>query len=155
MPSGIHPVFHVELLRPAADDPLPSQVVDDSQPPPIVVDGEPEWQIEEILAARTKKVGRGERRQVLVKWLGYARLSWHDLELFKDCDALDVFEKRFGYAMVNDGPRERYEKGSRTTQEPTRRRRVRTGPSHLRIEGVEYCDGPGPDVCLVQARDTS
>jgi RNase H-like domain found in reverse transcriptase/Reverse transcriptase (RNA-dependent DNA polymerase)/Integrase zinc binding domain len=129
VPTGIHPVFHVELLRPAANDPLPSQVVDDSQPPPIVVDGEPEWEIEEILAARTKRVGRGERRQVLVKWLGYAQLSWHDLELFKDCEALDAFEKPFGSIMTNDGLREQYDEGNRTTRP---RRRVRTGSTRLR-----------------------
>ena len=33
--------------------PLPSQIVDDSQPPPLKVDGELEYQVEEVLAART------------------------------------------------------------------------------------------------------
>jgi hypothetical protein len=43
MPTGVYPVFHVDLIRPAASDPLPSQIVDDSQPPPLVVDGELEY----------------------------------------------------------------------------------------------------------------
>ena len=34
-PPGIHPVFHVDLLRPAATDPFPSQQSDDPQPPAI------------------------------------------------------------------------------------------------------------------------
>ncbi|OQE49947.1 hypothetical protein PENNAL_c0533G07021, partial [Penicillium nalgiovense] len=42
-------------------------VVHDAQPPPIVVDNESEWEVEEILATRTQKVGRGHRREVLVK----------------------------------------------------------------------------------------
>src|SRR5437762_3252591 len=30
VPTGIHPRFHVDLLRPTANDPLPSQEVDDT-----------------------------------------------------------------------------------------------------------------------------
>ena len=37
-PPGVHNVFHADLLRPAATDPLPSQVVDDPQPPTIIID---------------------------------------------------------------------------------------------------------------------
>ena len=57
VPTRIYPVFYVELVRPAAEDPLPSQIVDDSQPPPLDVDGELEYEVEEILAARIKRVG--------------------------------------------------------------------------------------------------
>ena len=94
VPTGIHPVFHVELIRPAATDPLPSQIVDDTQPPPIEVDGENEWAIEEILQERTRRVGRKSQREVLVKWVGYAEPSWEPIELVQDCVALDVFEQR-------------------------------------------------------------
>ena len=75
MPSGIHPVFHVELIRPAATDPFPSQIVDDSQPPPVLVDGELEYEVEEILSTREKRVGRGIQTEVLVKWVGYAETT--------------------------------------------------------------------------------
>src|SRR5947209_5320574 len=37
-PPGIHPVFHVSLLKRAAGDPLPSQVQDDTQPPAIIAE---------------------------------------------------------------------------------------------------------------------
>lgn len=41
VPSKIWPKFHVDLLRKANINPLPSQVQDDSQPTPILVpDGE-------------------------------------------------------------------------------------------------------------------
>jgi hypothetical protein len=49
MPTGVHPVFHVELVRPAASDPFSSQIVDDTQPAPIKVDSELEYEVEEIL----------------------------------------------------------------------------------------------------------
>jgi hypothetical protein len=58
-------------LKRASDNPLPSQVQDDSQPPTIVPednpDGEEEWQVEEIL--NSKKTRRAT--EVLVKWTGY------------------------------------------------------------------------------------
>ena len=94
VPTSIHPVFHVEPIRPAATDPLPSQIVDDTQPPPIEVDGENELAVEEILQERTKRVGRRSQREVLVKWIGYAEPSWEPVELVQDCAALDVFERR-------------------------------------------------------------
>jgi hypothetical protein len=67
VPTGIYLVFYIDLIRPIADNPLPSQIVDDSQPLPLEIDRELEYDIEEILAARTKRVGRGSRREVLVR----------------------------------------------------------------------------------------
>ncbi|KAM4057144.1 Pol [Hirsutella rhossiliensis] len=63
-PPGIHNVFHVSLLRLAADDPLPSQTSDDYRPPAILTDDGELWEVEEILDR--KKVGR--EWKVLVKW---------------------------------------------------------------------------------------
>lgn len=104
VPRGVHPVFHIDLIRPAASDPLPSQTVDDTQPPPIVVDNEAEWEVEEIIAARTKRIGRGRRREVLVKWAGYAEQTWERLEDLENCTALDAFEERYGDVRTHDGP---------------------------------------------------
>ncbi|KAI1001171.1 hypothetical protein K3495_g7034 [Podosphaera aphanis] len=36
VPSGIHSRFHVQFLRQAGNDPLPSQIVYDAQPPPVL-----------------------------------------------------------------------------------------------------------------------
>jgi hypothetical protein len=97
--------FHISLLRPAANDALPSQQQDDSQPPPVITKlGDEEYGVEEILRARTKRYGRGSRREVLVKWLGYAQPSWHPLSDFEETAALDAFEARYGNALQNDGP---------------------------------------------------
>ena len=93
-PAGIHPVFYIDKLRLAATDPFPSQRNDDYQPPPILIEGEPEWEIEEIQDTRAKRWGRGFRREFLVKWKGYRVPEWTAAHLLQDTAALDVWEAR-------------------------------------------------------------
>ena len=95
-PKGIHNVFHTNLLRLAHDDPFPSQIIDDSQPPPIKVDDEDEFSVEEIRGIRLKKQGRGRRRQLLVKWVSYAVPTWEPFSALEDTVALDTFEEKYG-----------------------------------------------------------
>ena len=60
---GVHNVFHVSLLRPhrtGGDGVAP--------PEPIVVDGDPEYEIERIVAHRDQ---RGRAREYLVRWVGH------------------------------------------------------------------------------------
>jgi hypothetical protein len=105
VPPGIWNRFHVTLLRPAATNPLPSQQQDDTQPPAIISDdGHAEWEVEEILRARSRKRGRGYQRQVLVKWKGYALPTWEPLRAMEETAALDEFERHWGNAKDNDGP---------------------------------------------------
>ncbi|KAI1000890.1 hypothetical protein K3495_g7309 [Podosphaera aphanis] len=61
-PSKIFPRFHVELLRKASGDPLPSQPQNDSQSEPVMVKSdnakaEPEHFVERIL--RAERIRRG------------------------------------------------------------------------------------------------
>jgi hypothetical protein len=92
-PPGIHNVFHVSLLKRAGNNPFPSQVSDDTQPPAILTeDGHEEWEVERILGS--KKQGRGYR--VHVKWTGYARPTWEPLYRFKDTTALKEYEMAHG-----------------------------------------------------------
>lgn len=49
----LHPIFNVSLLEPAAEDPLPGQR--QAPLPPIIVDGEEEWPIEELLDVRIRR----------------------------------------------------------------------------------------------------
>jgi len=46
----VHPVFHVSLLEPAAQDPLLGQ--QQPPPPPVEIDGEQEWFVDSILDSR-------------------------------------------------------------------------------------------------------
>jgi len=47
----LHPVFNIVKLTPAPDDPIPGRKTED-HPLPIVIDGEAEWEVEEILDSR-------------------------------------------------------------------------------------------------------
>jgi len=91
-PPGHHPVFHVDRLRLANSDPLPSQVQDDYQPLPLQVDGEKEWTVEEILSEHQKRRGRGWKLYLEVKWKGYHRTTLEPAEALSNTEAVDRWE---------------------------------------------------------------
>jgi len=62
----LHPVFNVVKLTPAPDDPITGHKMKD-HPPPIVIDREAEWEVEEILDSCWHQ----RRFQYLIKWKGY------------------------------------------------------------------------------------
>jgi hypothetical protein len=66
--SCLHPVFNVVKLTPASADPIPG-CHPKLPPPPELVDGEEEYEVEEILDS---KMFRG-RLRFLIKWKGYGR----------------------------------------------------------------------------------
>jgi len=71
LPHGmkqLHPVFNVVKLTPAPDDPITGCTTED-HPLPIVIDGEVEWEVEEILDSHW----HWRRFQYLIKWKGYGR----------------------------------------------------------------------------------
>jgi hypothetical protein len=61
---AIHPVFHVTLLEPYKEDPIPGR--SHSPPQPIIVEGQEEWEVEKILDSRWIK--EGKEFQYRVKW---------------------------------------------------------------------------------------
>ena len=64
----LHSVFNIVKLTLAPDDPITGRKTED-HPPPIVIDGEAEWEVEEILDSRW----HWRRFQYLIKWKGYGR----------------------------------------------------------------------------------
>ena len=64
----IHNVFHASLLTPycETDHHSPNFL----EPPPDIIEGEPEWEVEKILQERT--FGQWKKKQYLVQWKGYS-----------------------------------------------------------------------------------
>lgn len=75
--SRIHPVFNEYLLTPY-HAPVAAHQHRPLPPPPTVVGGEPEWEVEQIL--KVKKAGR--QFKWLVRWKGYGRddETWEPLD---------------------------------------------------------------------------
>jgi hypothetical protein len=92
-PPGIHDVFHTRLLKPAQSNPLPGQVIHESQPPALMIDedGEGMYEIDEIL---DQKKARGGKEQYLVKWTGYAKPTWTPASALEFTAALDDWKAR-------------------------------------------------------------
>jgi hypothetical protein len=67
---NIHPVFHVSLLEPASNNPLQGQK--QPNPPPVIIDNEEEYEVEDILDSRR----RYRRVEYLVKWVGDYEPTW-------------------------------------------------------------------------------
>ena len=90
--SGIHNVFHSDKLHLTASDPFLSQQTDDSHPPPEIINGEEKYEIEKILEHCTRRRGRRNLREYLMKWSGYVRLTWEPVTLLKNTAVLTLYE---------------------------------------------------------------
>ena len=87
-PPGIYNIFHINLLKRAADNPFPSQRRGNFRPPVIIMDREEEWEVKRILRERV----RGYQHQVLVKWKGYLTPTWEPTAALADTEAYRVFK---------------------------------------------------------------
>jgi hypothetical protein len=66
---SVHPVFHVSQLEPAFPNTIPNRI--QSPPPPVDIDGEPEYEISEILDSKLDRHRRQCQLLYLVQWSGY------------------------------------------------------------------------------------
>ena len=86
----IHNVFHAELLHPYKETEEHGESF--TKPPPDLIDGEPEWEVEKILNMRTWQSGK----QYLIHWKGYssAHDSWEPRENINTPLLMVEFENR-------------------------------------------------------------
>jgi Chromo (CHRromatin Organisation MOdifier) domain len=64
----IHNVFHASLLTPYKE--MEEHGRNFTEPPPDLMEGEPEYEVEQIIDARKK--GKAERLEYLLRWKGYS-----------------------------------------------------------------------------------
>ena len=86
----IHPVFHVSLLTAFVK---PNAYQEPVNPDAVVVEGELEFEVEEILASRKGKAGT----EFLVRWKGFGDFenSWEPIENVLNCWDLVEFYRKF------------------------------------------------------------
>ena len=66
----VHPVFHVSTLEPTTLNTIPDRV--QPPPPPVFVDGEPEYEIAKVLDSKMDNQCSKCKLLYLVHWTGYA-----------------------------------------------------------------------------------
>ena len=86
-------LFHADRLRKAADNPLPQQQSDPESSEEI--NGEPEWEVERVLASRL--YGKGKTLQYQVAWKGCdPDEEWYPAENFKNAATkLETFHNEY------------------------------------------------------------
>ena len=67
--KAVHLVFHVSQLEPAIPNTIPNCM--QPPPPPVEIEGEPEYKIAEILDSKINWHCRNCKLLYLVRWLGY------------------------------------------------------------------------------------
>jgi hypothetical protein len=95
----IHDVFHVDLLTPYIETDFHGPNY--TRPPPDLIDGEEEYEVESVLKSR--RYGRGRKVQYLVKWKGYTDsdnewVNWDDMHAD---EALAEFKRRWPQAITH------------------------------------------------------
>ena len=66
---AVHPVFHVSMQEPSVPNTIPNRT--EPPPTPVVIDGEPEYEITEILNSKTNHHQQPCNLLYLVRWSGY------------------------------------------------------------------------------------
>ena len=88
----LHPVFNVVKLTLAPDDPITERKTEDHLPP-IIIDREAKWEVEEILDSRW----HWRRFQYLIKWKGYGREhnSWESASEVSAPELTTEFHRKY------------------------------------------------------------
>ena len=123
--KSVHPVFHVSKINPYHEDP---QNPNFTNPPPDIIEGEPEWEVEAVLASRFIR----NRLQYLVKWKNWpdSENSWENEDNLENSPELVV-----GFHKSHPGAPRRLSDGTRTglPLKTSSRKKKRT-----RIHGMDF-----------------
>jgi hypothetical protein len=90
--KGVHPVFHVSLLRKHSRDTIDER--HQTEPVAITINDEEEWEVQEILDCRK----RYNKTEYLVLWKGFSaeHNSWEpEINLNNSKELLNEFNKKF------------------------------------------------------------
>jgi hypothetical protein len=92
MAWGIHNVFHASLLSPYHE--TTAHGPNFSRPPPELIEGEEEYQVERIMGHW--KTGQGKKLQYLVKWMGYpdSDNTWEPVEQIHAPNLIKSYQKQ-------------------------------------------------------------
>ena len=95
---SIHPVFHVSMLEPSTPNTIPG--CEEPPLPPVIIDGESEFIMSEILDSKIDNRHRTCKLLYLVKWAGYdgtdEETSWLlATELGHAQEVVDDFHKAY------------------------------------------------------------
>jgi len=85
---AVHPIFHVSQLELAIPNTIPDRM--QPPPPPVEVDGEPEFEIAEILDSKVDCRRKSCKLLYLVCWSSYEGQSFLELEPSKVSDSLHL-----------------------------------------------------------------
>jgi hypothetical protein len=83
----IHPVFHVSQLKDYNIESTQFPGRHHPRPPPVMIDDEPEWEVDRILNHRFVRRGRGQQLQYKILWKGYPEhdASWRPASDLPHC----------------------------------------------------------------------
>ena len=92
---SVHSTFGVNLLRKHPDNALPEQK--NEVPPPIIIDGEEEWEVEDILESRKHR----NQLQYRAKWVGYedTRQWWPATDFQNASEKVREYHSKFPLAV--------------------------------------------------------
>src|SRR5712672_1464620 len=87
----VHDVFHTSLLTPYRE--TVEHRKNFLEPPPDIIEGEEEWEVEQILGKRI--FGRSQKLQFLVRWKGYSPAydQWVNKEDMAADDLIRIYEQ--------------------------------------------------------------
>ena len=122
----MHNTFHISLLEPYENNKFPSQI--QTPPPPIEIDREPEYELEEIIDSRLYR----NKLQYRAKWTGYSLehdKTWYPAENFNNASlATEQFHARYP-RKPRLGTRDHQQVSQRTSPRQ-RRENPNTAASH-------------------------